>query len=107
MRRLWAPPLLAAMLAACPGPRPSVERVSVEHRPQEGLYRLSVTVRNGGRGEGQAEVTARLRDRESGRLFQKDDHVALGPRQQVMVTIDIEAPPGDYEPFARAEYPPR
>ncbi|HEU5367353.1 MAG TPA: hypothetical protein VFU69_02770 [Ktedonobacterales bacterium] len=92
----------------CSGPRPSVSGLQVQP-PQtpDGPYTLSALVTNNGPGHGQVDVTFRLRDQRSGHTFEQDETVTLEAGEQAEVSVEINAPPGNYMPEVEVEYPPR
>jgi hypothetical protein len=101
--------LLLPGILGCAGPRPVVTRQ--ELRPPEspgGPYTLFVSVTNRGRGEGQADVIARLRSRATGRTeAQANEQVDLKPHETVPVALQLRPPaPGDYDATAEVHYPP-
>jgi hypothetical protein len=90
------------LLAAACGPRPKVVRVEV--RREAGRVVALVEVENKG-GEGEVSVVVRLRERASGRLLAKEESFPVERRKSFTAAIPIEAPPGDYEASAEADYP--
>jgi hypothetical protein len=101
--------MLALGMAACYGPRPMVVRQ--ELRPPStpgGAYTLVVTLANQNGGEGQADVTARLRSKATGAtVAQQDQTVTLQPHETVQLTFSLQADtPGDYDATVEAQYPP-
>jgi hypothetical protein len=107
-------PLFAALAAAvlwvsnCSGPRPSVLDVQVtEPEMPDQPYRVEATVQNTGSGQGQANVTFRLRDTATGQSFQDERQVQLDARETAHVVAEIQAPTGSYEPEVEVEYPAR
>jgi hypothetical protein len=107
--------LFAALLALsalwvvnCSGPRPVASDPRVEAPRRAGdPYHVSALVRNEGPGHGQVQVTFRLRDTRTERVYQQIASVTMDPGESIVVGVDITAPPGQYEPLVEAEYPPR
>jgi hypothetical protein len=94
----------ALAVRACAGPRPSVESSWLEPRP--GGYVAAATVRNGG-GEGEIQVSFRLRDLDSGRTVQFSETAQVRRGEEVEVRAFVQAPPGRWTLEAESEYPPR
>lgn len=100
--------LIALWVVQCSGPRPEVvgaPSVRVPEQPGQ-PYVVEATVRNAGPGHGEIQVTARLRDRASGRTYQETDRTQLEAGDEARVAIPIHAPQADYEPRIEIEYPP-
>lgn len=95
----------ALLLAACLGPRPEVGDVHLAH--SERGYRVDVEVKNRAHGEGQAELTVRLRDRRTGATLQKSEKIDLQGLEQTHVIVDVDGPPADYAVEATVRFPPR
>ena len=91
-------------MRACAGPRPSVEASWLEAGP--GGYVAAATVRNGG-GEGEIQVSFRLRDLDSGRTIQASETAQLRRGEEVEVRAFVHAPPGRWTLEAESEHPPR
>jgi hypothetical protein len=115
MLRTIVAPVAAFILAAvlwvsqCSGPKPSVvgrPRVAVPEQPGD-PYRVEGTIRNDGPGHGEVRVSFRLIDRASGEAYQKDDDVQLERGETARASVEIPAPPADYEAEIEAQYPPR
>lgn len=108
--RRWAASLAAVAalaggyLHACAGPRPEVERTWAE--PLAGGVRAVASVRNRG-GEGQIEVTFRLVDRRTGRVYAREESAPVRRGGPTEIATWVAAPPGDYQIEAEAQYPPR
>jgi hypothetical protein len=51
-------------------------------------------------------VTFRLRDRATGRVYQRMEQAQLERDEQARVVADISAPPAEYEPQVETHYPP-
>jgi hypothetical protein len=105
---LVAVALAAMWVSQCSGPRPElVGSPAVRPPAQPGqAYRVEATVRNAGPGHGQVQVVVRLRDRATGRSYQRNDTAQLESGEQTSVVVEIFAPPGDYEPNIEVSYPP-
>ena len=101
--------LVAAALCACTGPRPIVvKREVMPPRSPGDPYTVLATIQNTGRGEGQAEATARLQSRTTGQTAaQAMRPVELSPLETVQVRFDLKAPEGDeYDAIVDVKYPP-
>lgn len=108
MRRALVILLLAAAGAlavrACAGPQPSVTASWLEPRP--GGYVAVAAVRNAG-GDGEVQVSFRLRDRATGRTVPVQGTAQVRRGEEVQVRAYVPAPPGDWRLEAESEYPPR
>jgi hypothetical protein len=92
----------------CSGPRPEVGDVRIVAPTTSGEpYELQAVVRNQGHGHGEVGITARLRDRTTGRTFQAERTVRLKAGESTLVVMSIKAPLGSYTPEVEVEYPPR
>lgn len=92
----------------CSGPRAQVESVRLIEPPNpQAPYRLEALIRNHGPGHGQVQVIFRLHDSVAGRSLEDDRAATLDPREAVLVTTEIQAPPASYEPEVEVQYPPR
>ena len=101
--------VVAAALGACTGPRPIVaKREVIPPRSPGDPYTVLAAIQNTGRGEGQAEATARLRSRTTGQTAaQAVRPVELSPLETVQVRFELKAPPGDeYDAIVDVKYPP-
>jgi len=98
--RLW---LVAPLVLACAGPRPSVERVVVHSGP---TYAVLVTVANHG-GRGQAEITARLVDTTTHRTAAQITHnIDLDRDETIDVPLSLTpTQPGAYRAVVEVHYP--
>lgn len=97
----------ALFLGECSGPRPAIAGVALRAPARAGdPWSVEAAVKNRSWGEGDVSVTLRLRD-ASGKVYQDEEKVHLGARRTIHVAGRIAAPPGDYRPDARAEYPPQ
>jgi hypothetical protein len=108
LRRLVVLALLPGVLG-CTGPRPVLTRQELRPPRSPGSpYLLFVTITNRSRGEGQADVIARLRFRATGRTAaQANQHVDLKPHETVPVALELRpAAPGDYDVTTEVHYPP-
>ncbi len=93
-----------ALLAACAGPAPAIERATVSPSPRPGCTRVEVEVANHG-GAGEIELDFRLRDLRTDAEVHATRHVDVGRGGHVVYTTDIETPPGDYAADVSAAYP--
>lgn len=92
----------------CSGPRPTVSNVEVTPPTSAGApYVVTALVSNEGFGRGESAVTIRLRDQQTGQVYQQILDVTLKTDEQVRVRAEFQAPPGDYVADVRAEYPNR
>jgi hypothetical protein len=99
---------LALWIANCSGPQPRVSDIRLQAPAGEGEpYAVQAVVENRGWGEGEVGITARLRDRASGRTLQQDESLHLQKGEVAQVLVLIAAPKADYTPELEAEYPPR
>lgn len=99
--------LAAAWAANCSGPRPQVEEVTLEApEPADHAYRVSAVIRNKGRNGGEVTVRFELVNRADGGVIHARENVDLDPRKTQIVSVEISAPPGDYEARASVDYPP-
>lgn len=102
--RLTAAAALLALAVACTGPRVRVLDAAAAPSPQPGHMRVTATVVNSG-GEGDVKITARLRDRSTGRVVSVARSMSLRAHDTQHVVIDAAAPPGDYAPEVSAAFP--
>jgi hypothetical protein len=113
MKRLAGGVVLAVAVAwlwtaQCSGPMASVVETQVEPPDAPGApFRLAATVQNGGSGHGQVSLTFRLRDKASGRTYENQEKASLDEHETTVITSEIHAPLGQYEPDVQVEYPPR
>ncbi|HEY1293072.1 MAG TPA: hypothetical protein VGJ60_08340 [Chloroflexota bacterium] len=93
----------------CSGPQAQVVGTPSLRAPaQPGQpYRIEAVVANPGPGQGQVQVTFRLRDLATGLAYQSQEQADLEPGEQVRVVTDIAAPDGNYQPEVEVRYPPR
>jgi hypothetical protein len=97
----------ALFLGECSGPRPAIASVVARAPARAGdPWSVEAAVKNRSWGEGDVSVTLRLRD-ASGKVYEDEERVHLEGRRTIHVAGRIAAPPGDYRPDARAEYPPQ
>jgi hypothetical protein len=84
-----------------------VARTDTRGRPsaRSGFYRVETRLVNAG-DRGQIELTARLRNRETGLVVTHQQAVDLQPRDQIDVAMEIPAPAGDYAVDVGVQYPP-
>lgn len=93
--------LILAVLVACAGPQPSVDRIEVGASPLPGHVRVTGRLINRG-GHGTVEVHVTLH----GPVALRADHtVDVEDHQTVELAIDVAAPAGAYTAEATAEYP--
>lgn len=101
---------LALLLAACAaGPKPAVTGQELRPpRAPDAPYQAVVTITNTGRGEGQAQVIARLNVRGTGiTAAQVSQTVELQPGATVQLLLDLRpVTPGPYDLSVEATYPP-
>jgi len=102
--RLTAAAALLALVVGCAGPRVRVLDPAAAPSPQPGHTRVSATLVNDS-GEGDVKLTARLRDRSSGRVVSVSRSVSVRAHETLHVVIDAPAPPGDYAPEVSAGFP--
>jgi hypothetical protein len=94
----------ALAVRACAGPRPRVAASWLEQAP--GGWVAAARVRNAG-GEGEIQVTFRLRDRATGRSIPAEATAHVQDGEEVEVRVWVPAPPGSWSLEAESEYPPR
>lgn len=109
----WVIPLLfiaavaALWVVNCSGPRPAVGAVRVVAPSTPGApYRISALVRNDGSGHGQVQVTFRLRNRQTNRVYQQTESITLKADETVTAVAEFNAPAGEYVPTVDVSYPP-
>jgi hypothetical protein len=108
MRRLIVLALVVLAGAACFAPKPRVVREELK-APEEkgGAWELAVTVANDGPGEGEAEITSRLRDRHGAVVAQEQRQIDLRPHETVTVTLELRpSQPGPYRTASEVQSPP-
>jgi hypothetical protein len=111
-KRLAGAALLATLLPAltgCPGPKPVVVRQDLHEPERPGEpYRLIVEIENRGRGEGEAEVIARLRPRGSAETAaQETQPVQLNGHETARIDIPLRPTgTGPFDAEVEAQYPP-
>jgi hypothetical protein len=95
-------------VSQCSGPRPVVDSAPVVLPPEQPgqPYRVDVAIRNAGPGHGEVQVTFSLRERTTGKTYQRIDHAQLESGDLTHVAVEIPAPQGDYEPAVQVDYPP-
>jgi hypothetical protein len=96
-------------LAGCPGPKPVVVRQELHEPERPGEpYRLVVEIENRGRGQGEAEVIARLHPRGSAEtVAQETQPVQLNGRETARIEIPLRPTgPGPFDAEVEAQYPP-
>jgi hypothetical protein len=95
--------LILVVLAACSGPRPTVEHATVTPSPRPGATRVALDIVNPG-GEGSIEIDIELRDAE-GHLIRANRSLDIKGGDRAHYETDVETPPGTYTVRASAEYP--
>ena len=105
MRR-WIAAAMFAVVAACSGPRATATATKLRPSARAGYYRVDTRLVNTG-GRGQVELTVRLRNKATARIVTQTQSVDLERRDHTDVTLEIPAPPADYEVEARVDYPPQ
>jgi hypothetical protein len=100
--------IVGLWVSQCSGPRPELVGAPVLRAPtQPGAgYHVEAVVRNAGPGHGEVQIVARLRDRATGRTYQRDETGQLEAGEQAGIVVEIFAPPADYEPQVEVTYPP-
>jgi hypothetical protein len=101
--------LLAVWIAQCSGPTPELVGQPRVIAPEDTgqPYLVEATVRNMGRGHGEARVTLRLVDTSSGDAFQQQEPVDLQNGETVRVSAEFHVPAGNYTARAEVQYPPQ
>ncbi|WP_242337313.1 MULTISPECIES: hypothetical protein [Anaeromyxobacter] len=94
----------ALAVRACAGPRPSVAATWLEQRSDGWI--AAARIRNAG-GDGEIQVTFRLRDRVTGRTIPAEGTAQVRRGEEVEVRAAVPAPPGDWSVEAESEYPPQ
>lgn len=94
----------ALAVRACAGPRPSVTASWLEPRP--GGYVAVAAVHNAG-GDGEIQVSFRLRDRVTGRTVPVQATAQVRHGEEIQVRAFVPAPLADWSIEAASEYPPR
>jgi hypothetical protein len=109
----WYIPLVVLILALpvlwvinCSGPAPAIRQVRVQPAQEEGGYNVNVTLQNDSPGHGEVQVTATLRDQNTGEVYTQTQNVFVQSGQIAVVTVNVQAPPGSYTPNVQAAYPP-
>lgn len=94
--------LIFVTLAACSGPRASVENAQATRSPLPGATRVMLDIVNKG-GEGTVDVKIELRSGD--KVIRADETVDVQPKQTIHFEKDVPTPPGDYSVTATAEFP--
>lgn len=92
----------------CSGPRPSWSQLQVQ--PPSGAsqsYQVTLDVTNSGPGHGEVDVVVRLKSKATGKTYEQDQTVTLESGETSVVTLQVNAPPGQYTTQVDLEYPPR
>lgn len=99
--------ILLAGAIACRGPRPHVDEQKTLAPARPGApYTVVARLRNDGPGEGQVQVDVQLVAAD-GTTYRGSQKVDLEPHERTLLTLRIDAPPGDYVTRVTARYPPR
>jgi hypothetical protein len=110
MKRMLVVLAATALLTAtaCFGPHPRIIRQQLRPPAQaDGPWLLAVTVANDSGGEGQAEITSRLRGQDGAVVGQVSREVDLAPHETVSVVLEIRpAGPGPYRAESDVKAPP-
>jgi hypothetical protein len=94
--------------ANCSGPRPEVEQVSLEApKSPDHPYRVIAVIRNKTGNGGEVTVNFELVNVADGSVTRTKEDVDLNGDETLTVITEIDAPPGEYEPRAKVDYPPR
>jgi hypothetical protein len=111
MKRQLLTLAVVALLAAtaCFGPHPRIVRQELRPPSQAGgPWLLAVTVANDSGGEGQAEITSRLRGQGGAVVGQASRDVDLAPHETVSVVLELQpAGPGPYRAESDVKAPPQ
>jgi hypothetical protein len=113
MWRILGPIGVAAVLgvlwvAQCSGPQAEVVSVELVEPARKGApYQVHAMLRNEGPGHGEVNVTARLRERASGRTVQQERKAHLREKETTLVVVEVPAPRGSYTPEVEVDYPPQ
>jgi hypothetical protein len=94
--RVAVPLILAVLAGGCLGPRPVLERQTLEPFQRHGTapFVVEAVVRNDGRGSGQIEVEASIMERATGRVVARDETtVTLDAWERESVVVTMPRPP--------------
>jgi hypothetical protein len=100
---------LAIGLAGCMGPNPEVVSHELRLPQQPGdPYIMIVTVANNGRGDGEIEVTARLRSPDSGQIVAEESKTAqIKGHETIDVAVELHpSTEGPFQETVEVTYPP-
>ena len=95
----------AAVLVACAGPDPRIERVEIVAPRVPGTIRVSLAVVNRSGGHGQVQIEIHLRNTRTADALEADRSLELDGHQRLELIVDIPAPEAEYVADARAVYP--
>ena len=101
--------ILVLALCGCTGPSPKlVGYALVPPQTAESPYTIRATIRNTGSGEGEAQVTARIRSTITKvTAAEAAQQIYLSPHETVQVTFSLNAPrAGNYQALVKVDYPP-
>lgn len=111
--------LLAFAFVSCTGPTAQIVEVKTEAQPPQAVqggpsgqqqittYKVTVTVQNKRSGQGQARLTIKLIDKQSGiTVAAQNDNVQLSDNETQQLDYNFDLPQGDYETKTELVYPP-
>ncbi len=100
--------LLIPFAAGCLGPKPRIVKQSLRAPQNAGeSWQLAVTVENGGRGEGQGQITSRLLDPRGNVVAQEARDIDLRAHETITVTLPLDpSSPGPYHVTSEVQAPP-
>ncbi|GEM_PF-1676507 len=107
--------LLILAFASCNGPNPHVVEFSQQPTPQAAQhpgenpsYKVTFTIENQGRGDGQTKLVVKLVDKQSGHtVAEQQQLVELGDRETEEVDVTFpDVPQGEYTVSYELHYPP-
>jgi uncharacterized protein (DUF58 family) len=107
-RRILLAALLLLLSSACFAPQPRIVRQKLNPPEKRGnAWLLAVTVENQCRGEGEAQVTSRLRDAGGAVVAEESREIDLKPHETVTVTLEFHvAGPGPFTAASEVQAPP-
>lgn len=92
----------------CVGPEPAVKETRVQPPEQPGQpYVIEATIKNSGDGDGSVDIEARLIEKQTRKSYATNSSIYLHAGETVVVSLDVNAPEGDYDARVRAQYPQR
>jgi hypothetical protein len=99
--------ILIAGTTACRGPRPIVDDQQTLAPARPGApYTVVARLRNDGPGEGQVQVEVQL-VAPDGTTYRQSGKVDLEAHERTVLTLHVDAPPGNYVTHVSTRYPPR